>query len=556
MTVPYVQQHQQHDETHSTSQRVAIVGAGAAGISAAWSLSRYSHNHIDIYETQNKSGGVASTELIHMNYMNQKIDIRLNDGVQGGSNTYHNTLLLHQQIRKYREASIQQPPGQSNSIIQHNNELYQPVEMTISFGLKRNGTNWTNYLPEATNGPIIQQCTNDIRRFKYLLYIIQLFEYIYICMPTWLVLYVFQFSNAFKYYMVYPLTALFFGTGNQTPYISSALLSRVFLDSEFKLFDYDPHRLLSSKPHMFVFGELSMIYSELEKLIIQQNNAAQFLYNTTIEYIHRYDHTIAISSIDMNGIHTVRTYDHIILTCNTTSIIDMYGGQSQLTYAERVVLNNVQWFTDVTYTHTDHKYIEQFYTVNNSHQTDNYYIYSDVNDPNLLEMSFNLTNYQPELIKLKSQLGNQFNIYQTIYLNQANNRYWNINYLDKTKILSSKIWYQMSHTWRHFLFTVPLMRYINRYKPHGGSILYAGSWTMFNTHEIAVISGLCAAHRLGATYPFSDNQLANKQFDLYLNMIHGVNKHGSTPIIQLVLNIILLPVLWIGYVLINLVKLL
>lgn len=35
--------------------------------------------------------------------------------------------------------------------------------------------------------------------------------------------------------VVYPLVALFFGTGNQTPFISSAILERVFMDESMRL---------------------------------------------------------------------------------------------------------------------------------------------------------------------------------------------------------------------------------------------------------------------------------------------------------------------------------
>lgn len=37
-----------------------------------------------------------------------------------------------------------------------------------------------------------------------------------------------------------------------------------------------------------------------------------------------------------------------------------------------------------------------------------------------------------------------------------------------------------------------------------------------NTHEIAIISGLAVAERLGAPYPFQDDKLALKQFETYL----------------------------------------
>lgn len=53
---------------------------------------------------------------------------------------------------------------------------------------------------------------------------------------------------------------------------------------------------------------------------------------------------------------------------------------------------------------------------------------------------------------------------------------------------------------------------------------YAGAYTLFNTQEIAVMSGLAAAERLGAEYPFGDDKLAAKQFDMYLGVAHGAKR--------------------------------
>ena len=58
---------------------------------------------------------------------------------------------------------------------------------------------------------------------------------------------------------------------------------------------------------------------------------------------------------------------------------------------------------------------------------------------------------------------------------------------------------------------------------------YAGSYTLFNTHEIAVMSGLAAADRLGAPYPFSHDKLASKQFNTYLKLAYGIFARARKP---------------------------
>jgi hypothetical protein len=58
--------------------------------------------------------------------------------------------------------------------------------------------------------------------------------------------------------------------------------------------------------------------------------------------------------------------------------------------------------------------------------------------------------------------------------------------------------------------------------------------------------GLAAAHRLGATYPFEDDRLAVKQFDLYLNYVYGECRNGQQTRLQIFTAWILTPLLWLA----------
>lgn len=62
--------------------------------------------------------------------------------------------------------------------------------------------------------------------------------------------------------MVYPLVALFFGTGNQTPNMSAAIVARVFNDPSLALFEYSPERLIDSEPTNFAFRNLQEFYNQ------------------------------------------------------------------------------------------------------------------------------------------------------------------------------------------------------------------------------------------------------------------------------------------------------
>jgi hypothetical protein len=157
-------------------------------------------------------------------------------------------------------------------------------------------------------------------------------------------------------------------------------------------------------------------------------------------------------------------------------------------------------------------------------------------------MSFNLSNYQPHLIALKRQKYPNLNIFQTIFLNKLQSDKWTVEKIDKNKILLERWWRQFAHIWQHFLFTVPLMRFVQQENP---KFLFAGAYTMFNTHEIACISGLAAAHQLGALYPFEKDALAVKQFDLYMNYVYGQNRNGEKTFIQKLTTWILTLLLWL-----------
>lgn len=56
--------------------------------------------------------------------------------------------------------------------------------------------------------------------------------------------------------MVYPLIALFLGTGNQTANIPSAIVERLFYDPNMKPWDYNSNTLLPNLPTMVMFNHI------------------------------------------------------------------------------------------------------------------------------------------------------------------------------------------------------------------------------------------------------------------------------------------------------------
>lgn len=451
-------------------KRICIIGAGAAGCSCAWLLNKHPDKFdVSLWEKSSHPGGVATSVKINDE------GLFINDGVQGGAPSYRNTLLLHK-LNGFEPTS---------------------VYMKVSFG--KNQTAWNN---SGIETELVRRLRPEIKRFGKVLKWVKRFEFIFIFVPISRLLKITRFSEEFRNFMVFPLTALFFGTGNQTPSVSSAIIARVFLDPDLKLFDYDPDFLLSQQPEMFAFPNLESIYST----IIKNSENVKTHFNRGVERIER--NSQGIKLYDANK--TMEEFDEIVFACDAETALKLLG-KEQATFTERKVLGNVKYYNDITVTHEDFNYMDKYYDMN-SERNDQYFVRIDPQDNEKIDMSFNLSNYQPQLTENKNR-----HIFQTIFLDDTRAHLWSKDEIDKSKIILEKWWHQFAHTWKHFAYTVPFVRFIQNTK----KTWYCGAYTLFNTHEIAVMSGLAVAVRLGAEYPFYDDSFATKQFKQYLKYSHG-----------------------------------
>ena len=78
------------------THRVAIVGAGAAGLSAAYAFSKHPDKFIVVvFEQEHVTGGMASSMDIDTNLCGASY---INDGVQGCSPAFANTLRIFREL--------------------------------------------------------------------------------------------------------------------------------------------------------------------------------------------------------------------------------------------------------------------------------------------------------------------------------------------------------------------------------------------------------------------------------------------------------------------------
>ena len=507
-------------------KRVAIIGAGAAGMAAAYSLSRNKDEFdVTVIEAGRVPGGVACTFSL-------PDGTPVNYGVQGGSPAAHqNTIEL------MRQFGID----------------VGDTRLDVSFGVGEH--NWKNY--EASE--LQAQLRPEIAAFGRVLWWVSKLEFITIFVSIDFLLRVLRFSAAFRFRMVYPLVALFFGTGNQTPKVSAAVIARVFLDQNLAIFEYDAQRLLAQTPTNIAFDDLQGFYGKMRAAI--ESAHCRFRFGTRVTRIERPGNSnnnkngpvrVHVAKADavwrggsdqLDGqypiagggprcqpehaeaekkraaasdllytadeMEEVIEVDELILATPANVSLSLLGESAS--YFEKSVLSSVEYYHDLTVTHTDAEYMRSHNEVDGKAI---YFIRTHPEAPECLEMGFELSQYQPRLREYKQSGAEP--IYQTIYLDKERSSLWSIDKLNPSKVLDRAWWSAFSHTYNHFRNVVPWVWTMQGHK----NTWYAGSWVLFNTHDIAIASGFAAAERLGAKYPFGHNKLAAATYDTVLGAAH------------------------------------
>ncbi|KAL9940075.1 hypothetical protein V8E36_000780 [Tilletia maclaganii] len=530
------------DNTCSTSKngssqdkrkRVLIVGGGASAMSAAHSLSLCPEQFIvDLYDRAPTLGGSAtSVPLPHPERFGADY---INDGVQGCSPVFHNTLSVFEKTLGL-EAS--------------------EVGMQVSFG-KGKDAFWSNVFPSE----LVDKFSDDIKKFGRVLKTIKKFEVLFVAIPVDKMLKLFRFSPDFGERMVFPLVALFFGTGNETKHISSAILERVFLDPSMRLFEFSEDSLLASVPTMMAFPKLGEAY-ELWKDEVTKNGNVRIHLSREVTSVERgsraarakgghvlvssrhlseeeaklnpeeeVDHPERIAQKGSDSRQDV--FDEIILACDADSALKILSKDAS--WRERAILGSVVYKWDITYTHYDAEYMKKHYEMlynedYNAKRDDEeskkhfkfakenwkplYLIKEYEEDPASIEMSFVLTTYQPQF-KGDKPLEDQ--VFQTIYLDRNQSERWTANEVDPDKIVLKKWWKQQSHRASLYYKVVPWLWTINN-RNHTN---VCGGWNLVNMHETSICAGYAAAYSLGGKYPFAQDEEASRLFKLCYALLH------------------------------------
>ena len=333
-----------------------------------------------------------------------------------------------------------------------------------------------------------------------------------------------------------------------------------------KLWDYDSETLLPNLPQMVTFPHLEKFYGEWANDL--KSKGVNIRTNTDVTAIKsRSKKGVVLSTAPFDpekgkpttaehagGEHTgpqsTETFDNLVMCVLADDALKLLGKTA--TWRERFVLGGAKFFDDITITHSDSKYFQQNYETHfnpelcakpkSKQQEDQiafaknekegqdgepsgyrpmYYTHSYPEDMQKIEMAFDCTNYQHQFRMDhdadKPPIPYDNHVFQSIFLDKTHSDLWTIDNIDKSKIIESKWWHQLGHRWQHYVRVVPGMMFLNG----KNSTFFAGSWTLVNMHEMACVSGIAAAYRLGAEYEKFDD-FAEDLFKKYLWISHGV----------------------------------
>ncbi|KAM3450144.1 hypothetical protein MY3296_006358 [Beauveria thailandica] len=480
-------------------QHVAIIGGGAAGMACAAMLAKHPDRFkVVLIEKEAVVGGQATSIALDAQQYGASW---MNNGVQGGSAIFKHTFNF---FRQYDH-----PP--------------EEVRLQVSFG-KGKDRFWTNCFPSR----LVKQFSSDIKRFGTFLKVIKWSLPVLGIVPISVMLRVFMFNKDFGDKMVYPLIALFLGTGNQTASVPSGIVERLFNDPNMKLWDYDSETLLPNLPTMYTFDKLHGFYSAWREDLTAKG--VSFALETEVqETVSRSKNNVVLKLRNTRSKENrEESFDKVVFCSLADETLRILGKTA--TWREKFVLGGAAFYDDVTVTHTDSSYFDEHYETrfkedlcaeptseaqrkqiafSNPTEPNSdigfrpmYYTYTYDSNPKLIEMSFNCSNYQHQF--RKPQASNESTskpVYQTIFLNKERRDIWTIDKIDESQVIAKNWWHQLGHRWIHYLRLVPNMMFIQGRR----STYFAGSWTLVNMHEVACVSGIAAAYRLGADYDRFDD---------------------------------------------------
>lgn len=395
------------------------------------------------------------------------------------------------------------------------------VRLQVSFGKGVDGF-WTNCFPNK----LVEEFSGDITKFGLFLFLVKWLMPVLGLIPIHIMMRLMVFSRGFEEKMVYPLIALFLGTGNQTRYVPSAMVERLFDDPNMRLWGYDEDTLLPNRPTMVTFDNLGSFYEAWRQDLVRRGVSIR-LNNEVAKVAARTSKGILLQTrvVSDAGDPVSETgyevFDDIVFCTLADDALRILGESASL--RERFVLSGARFYDDLAVTHHDHAYFNRHYETafkddlcaqpandaqrqqvessrgDSSSSSGNkrgsspddasssssppassgnqqgfrpmYFTKSYEQDPSKIEMSFDCSNYQHQL----ANANGAERVYQCIFLDKDRCEHlWSLGEINEDKIIKRQWWHQLGHRWQHYLRVVPCMRFLNG----RNNTYFAGSWTL------------------------------------------------------------------------------
>ena len=452
-------------------RRIAIVGGGISGLAAAWALNHHPDRFdFRLFEARDRIGGNAVTaEMPQDDGSSIPFDISVTACIPS---VYHHIMLV---MRKYG---------------------IDLLDTRFSYSVKYRGRAYAHDF----DSDIRDELSSEIVRFQRILKRLHRWGWLtrsrskllnalnpfnYISMGT--VLNLAGLSGDFRHMVLKPMFVNFLMATNVFD-MPAALFARYL-----EFFDIE-----SATPMQTWDQGTSRIYEKLSAPFRDRIHL-----DRPVRKVYRHPSHVVVE--DEAG--TRELYDDVILACNANQTLMILDEPSML---ERYILSSVRYESELhnhAIVHHDESVLPddevKCLTTRSNHieqygaRPDNY------------EITYIMHNQQPWAGRSDKPCLVTYNPNSDI---------------DAKKIVG-RWWFQhVVHDVRHVALLVPMFRFIQGRK----RTWHCGAHTLVNSQETCFVSGLAAATRIGADYPFDDAE-ARRTFNHYGSILHGWRFRRARP---------------------------
>ena len=446
-----------------TRKKIAIVGAGVAGLGVAWALDKNSDRFdFRLFEALSQIGGNAVTaDMPQEDGSTIPFDISVTACIPS---VYHHILVLAEMY------DIEIVPTKFSYSVKYQNEIYaHDLDSSISKQLE----------PEITR---FQKLLKRLQWFGQLnhtrsKFLNALNPFNYLSMRT--VLNFRGFSGDFRYKVLKPM------------FVNFLMATNVF-DMPASLFCryLEFFNIVKATPMQTWEGGTRNVYEKLTETFEDR-----IYLNRPVRKVYRHPAHVIVE--DANG--EKETFDEVVLACNENQSLMVLD---QPTFMERWLLSSIRYESELhnhTIVHSD----ESILPNNEAEPLDSRsnHIEQYGSRPDNYEITYIMHNQQPWAKRSDKPCLVTYNPVSSI---------------DEEKILMRHWFQHVVHDVRHIALLVHLFRFVQGKK----RTRHCGAHTLINSQETCLVTGLITARQLGADYHFEDAE-ARKWFNFYGRMMYG-----------------------------------